>query len=93
MNIKNANYMFFEKNTLDSYDKILKQDISKKKEQEISSQGYIVSTLEAVLWLFLNSTNYNETILKAVNLGNDTDTVGAIVGGLLGIQFRYYWKR
>ena len=86
-NIKNLNYTFFKKESIETYDRILKQDISKLEEQEISSQGYIVSTLEAVLWLFLNSTNYNETILKAVNLGNDTDTVGAITGSLLGLYY------
>ena len=39
------------------------------------------------MWLFLNADDYNVTILKAVNLGEDTDTVGAIVGGLLGIYY------
>ena len=39
------------------------------------------------MWLFLNADDYNTTILKAFNLGEDTDTVGAIVGGLLGIQY------
>lgn len=35
----------------------------------------------------MNSEDYNTTILKAVNLGNDTDTIAAIVGGLLGIYY------
>ena len=47
----------------------------------------MVSTLETTLWLFLNSNDYNVTILKAVNLGEDTDTVAACTGGLLGIYY------
>ena len=39
------------------------------------------------MWLFLNSSEYNNTILKAVNLGEDTDTIAAITGGLLGIYY------
>ena len=47
----------------------------------------MVSTLEATLWLFLNSNDYNTSILKAVNLGEDTDTVAACTGGMLGIYY------
>lgn len=65
----------------------IKDDISKINEDDILSSGYVVSTLEATIWLFLNSNNYNTTILKAINLGDDTDTVGACVGGLLGIYY------
>ena len=39
------------------------------------------------MWLFMNSNDYNNTVLKAVNLGNDTDTIAAITGGLLGIYY------
>ena len=86
-NIKKIDYGLFQNETIEDYNRILEQDIEKFEEKEISSQGYVVSTLEAVLWLFLNSTDYNETILKAVNLGNDTDTVGAITGSLLGLYY------
>ena len=54
---------------------------------DISSNGYIVSTLEAVIWSLINSKSFNETIIKAINLGEDTDTVGACVGGLAGIYY------
>lgn len=59
---------------------------------EIRSSGYVVDTLEAAIWCLLNSSNYKECILKAVNLGGDTDTIGAVAGGLAGlIADRYYW--
>ena len=47
----------------------------------------MVDTLEAALWCLLTSTSYPETILKGVNLGDDTDTVAAVAGGLAGIIY------
>ena len=56
-------------------------------EDEIKSSGYVVDTLEASIWCLLNSSNYAECVLKAVNLGHDTDTVGAIAGSLAGAMY------
>lgn len=56
-------------------------------ESAIKSGGYVVSTLEAALWAVSTTDNYRDAVLKAVNLGNDTDTVGAVVGGLAGIIY------
>lgn len=58
-------------------------------EDEISSSGYVLHSLEASLWCFLNSDSYSEAVLKAVNLGEDTDTTGAITGGLAGIYYGF----
>lgn len=58
-------------------------------EEEISSSGYVLSSLEASLWCFLNSESYSEAVLKAVNLGEDTDTTGAITGGIAGIYYGF----
>lgn len=58
-------------------------------EVEISSSGYVLSSLEASLWCFLNSENYAEAVLKAVNLGEDTDTTGTITGGIAGIYYGF----
>ena len=43
--------------------------------------------MEATLWVLLNTDSYNQAIIRAINLGNDTDTVGACVGGLAGIYY------
>lgn len=59
-------------------------------ESEISSSGYVVSTLEAALWCVLTSKSYTECLLKAVNLGDDTDTVAAIAGGLGSVKFSFH---
>lgn len=57
--------------------------------EEIKSGGYVVETLEAAIWCLLNTNDYKSCVLKAVNLGNDTDTVGAVVGGLAGLKYGY----
>lgn len=54
---------------------------------EIKSTGYVVDTLEAALWCFIHTHSYKECVLTAVNLGNDTDTVAAVAGGLAGIYY------
>ena len=59
------------------------------KEKEISSSGYVLHSLEASFWCVLNSTGYAETVLKAVNLGGDTDTTAAIAGGLAGLLYGF----
>ena len=58
-------------------------------EDDISSSGYVLHTLEAALWCLLHTDSFRDCVLKAVNLGSDTDTVAAIAGGLAGI---YYGK-
>jgi ADP-ribosylglycohydrolase len=56
-------------------------------EDEIKSTGYVVDTLEAATWCFLTTNSFKEALLKAVNLGLDTDTVGAVTGGLAGVYY------
>lgn len=56
-------------------------------EASVKSSGYVVDTLEAAIWCFLNTDSYRDCVLMAVNLGEDTDTVGAIAGGLAGLYY------
>nr|WP_293110062.1 ADP-ribosylglycohydrolase family protein [Okeania sp. SIO2F4] len=53
----------------------------------IHASGYVLDTLEASLWCLLNTNSFAEAVLKAVNLGEDTDTTGAVTGGLAGIYY------
>ena len=56
---------------------------------KIKSTGYIVDTLEAAVWSLITTDSFDQALLKAVNLGYDTDTVGAIAGGLAGLYYGY----
>ena len=56
---------------------------------KIQSSGYVIKTLECVLYCLLNTSNYKDAVLKAVNFGVDTDTAAAICGGLAGIYYGY----
>ncbi|NEX22604.1 ADP-ribosylglycohydrolase family protein [Thiorhodococcus mannitoliphagus] len=54
---------------------------------EIRGTGYVVQALEAALWAFHNSSRFEVGALKAVNLGEDADTTGAIYGQLAGAYY------
>lgn len=62
-------------------------EIYKLNESEIKSTGFVVDTFEAALWAVATTDNYRDAVLKAVNLGDDTDTVAAVAGGLAGIIY------
>ena len=49
--------------------------------------GYVVLALEAALWAFHESTDFRHGALKAVNLGDDADTTGAIYGQIAGAYY------
>ncbi len=55
----------------------------------ICGSGYVVDTLEAAVWCLITTDTFKDCLLKAVNLGDDTDTVAAIAGGLAGLFYGY----
>jgi ADP-ribosyl-[dinitrogen reductase] hydrolase len=44
----------------------------------------VVKSLEAALWAFDGAADFREAVLRAVNLGDDADTTGAVCGQLAG---------
>ncbi|CAF2948449.1 unnamed protein product [Rotaria sp. Silwood2] len=54
---------------------------------EIRASGFVVETMEAALWAFYHTNSFAEGALKAVNLGDDADTVGAVYGMLAGAYY------
>ncbi len=54
---------------------------------DIYASGYVVKTLEAALWAFYRTSNFESGALKAVNLGDDADTVGAVYGQIAGAYY------
>ncbi|MGI5920471.1 MAG: ADP-ribosylglycohydrolase family protein [Syntrophomonadaceae bacterium] len=67
--------------------RILEGKLYELPEEKIKSTGYVIDTLEAALWCLLLYNDFASTILAAVNLGDDTDTVAAVSGGLAGIVY------
>jgi ADP-ribosylglycohydrolase len=57
--------------------------------EDIKSDGYCLHTLEAAVWAAFNSPSYKDSVLMAVNMGEDTDTTASVCGGILGA---YYGK-
>jgi ADP-ribosyl-[dinitrogen reductase] hydrolase len=69
--------------------RILEENIYELPEESIFSTGYVLHTLEASIWCILTTDNFKEAVLKAVNLGLDTDTTGAVTGGLAGLLYGF----
>jgi ADP-ribosylglycohydrolase len=58
-----------------------------KQPPEIKGSGFVVKSLEAALWAFYHANNFRDGALKAVNLGDDADTTGAVYGQIAGTIF------
>ena len=85
---------FFIKTGIDSteiahLDRLLQNNIANLPLSEIRSGGYVIETNEACIWCLLTTDNYKDAVLKAVNLGHDTDTTAAVTGGLAGLLYGF----
>ena len=69
------------------YESLWSKEFPSLPASEIRSTGYVVDTLKAAVWCLLTTNSFQECVLKAVNLGGDTDTIGAIAGGMAGILY------
>lgn len=72
---------------LPRFNHILEDDLVTLPEGEVVSTGYVLHTLHASLWCLLTTNSYSECVLRAVNLGGDTDTTGCVAGGLAGVAY------
>jgi len=73
-----------------NFARIFSGTIGEEEEGHIHSSGYVLHTLEASIWCLLNTKNYEQAVLRATNLGSDTDTTAAVTGGLAGLL--YGWQ-
>lgn len=85
---------FFETNNIGlehmrEMDRLLDGDVYEFPLSMIKSSGYVINTLEASIWAILNTDSYDEAVLTAVNMGDDTDTTAAVTGGLAGILYGF----
>ncbi|MGI6184207.1 MAG: ADP-ribosylglycohydrolase family protein [Candidatus Fimadaptatus sp.] len=51
--------------------------------------GYVVDSFAAALHCIYTTESFEAAVIKAVNLGGDADTIGAITGGLAGALYGY----
>ena len=65
------------------------EEFAKTNVDQIESSGYVVDSFEAAIWSLVTTDSLKDCLLKAVNLGDDADTVGAIAGGLAGLYYGY----
>ena len=87
--IQNEDYSSYSLEAIHAYKRVLRGNITNYKLGEINSSSYVVHTLESALWILLNQDNYKDTIIASTNIGNDTDTIGAVVGSMAGIIYGY----
>ena len=66
---------------------IFKHDFLQKSYDELSGKGEAWTCLESALWCFFNTISFEEGVLLAVNLGDDTDTTAAVFGQLAGAYY------
>lgn len=78
---------YYTEGSIEAYQRILKNDLKSLNIDQIRSSGYVVDTLEASLWCTIKNDSYESAVVTAVNLGDDTDTIGAITGSLNGIIY------
>lgn len=82
---------------LDKYDisnkellKIYNNDYTKVLRKDLKPTGYVVDSLNCALWAFVSTDNFEEAVIKAVNLGGDSDTIGAITGQIAGAYYGFH---
>lgn len=66
---------------------VMRDDFASTSERRIESGGYVIDTLTASIWCLLTTNSFSDCVLKAVNLGDDTDTTGCVAGGLAGVFY------
>ncbi len=89
LGLTKAAKLFENQDEFGHYHRIFENGFETLAEDEIQSSGYVVHTLEAALWCLLTTEDYKSCVLKAVNLGDDTDSVAAVAGGLAGALYGY----
>ena len=57
--------------------------------EPLRPSGFTVDSLHCALWALLESNSFEEAVVRAVNLGGDADTIGAIAGGLAGVHWGF----
>jgi ADP-ribosyl-[dinitrogen reductase] hydrolase len=80
---------FLLNKTDDNFSVVVKDIIkgSYRSGKNICGSGYVCDSLEAALWAFWHTNDFKEAVLSAINLGDDTDTTGAVCGQMAGAYY------
>ena len=78
---------YYSEDSINYYKRILIDDISKITSNSVNTSNNVVDTLEASLWCLINTDSFEKALIMAVNLGGDTNTIGAIAGSMAGILY------
>lgn len=57
--------------------------------KEAVGSGYVVDSLHAAFRCFCETGSFEDCVLKAVNLGDDADTTGAVAGQMAGAYYGF----
>ena len=68
---------------------LLKTDLTKIDEDRLQTRGYSLYTLATALYAFLTTGTFEDCVTKAIAIGGDTDTQGAVSGALAGAYYGY----
>ena len=82
-----VDFSFFKTEYLQLYYCILKTSLKEVNIDNIRTDGFIVYIVEAAFYVLLNSENYSQSILGAINLGGKTNIVSSMVGCMASILY------
>lgn len=82
-----VDFSFFKTEYLQLYYRILKTSLKEVNIDNIRTDGFIVYIVEAAFYVLLNSENYSQSILGAINLGGKTNIVSSMVGCMASILY------
>lgn len=85
--IQHEDYSFFSEACVESFSRILKGNLSALSEDQIQSHCDVIESLEAAIWSLVTTRNFEQALQRAINLGHDTDSIGALTGGLAGLYY------
>lgn len=86
--LHNIDYsQYFSAEAIQAHQQLLKGSFKFITYDKIKESGYVVDTLESVIYSILHSRDFESSILTAVNMGYDTDTVAGITGSIAGILY------
>ena len=88
--LKSLDYtLYFKNETIKEFDNILKNNVYIYSLERISSNNYIVDTLEAFFYCLINSASFKQALIGSANLGNQASSLGGLTSAVAAIYYAY----